>query len=102
VLLRHDRAAEPQTLATGGLDEPARGVVGRVGEHGSRVLTSGLVLAAPAHDLVDAFGTRRRIVVPAGELGTEHDRAGSQGRLPVAEARTRRGADPGTRRRRDR
>ena len=60
VLLRDDRAADAQALAARGVDEPARGVAGRIGEHRARVLPAGLVLAAPAHDLVDAAAARPR------------------------------------------
>src|SRR5690606_3033212 len=68
------------------LDEPARGVAGRVGEHRARVLATGLVLAAPADDLVDAGRAGFGIVGPARERGTDHDVAGPEGRTPVAEA----------------
>ena len=53
VLGRDDRAADPEPLEPGGVDEPAGGVAGRVAEHRAGVGAAGLVLAPPAHDLGD-------------------------------------------------
>ncbi len=56
VLLGHDRAADPQTLETGLVDEPAGRVARRVAEHAAgRRQPERLVRLSPAADVVEAL-----------------------------------------------
>ena len=63
----------------------------RVGEHRSRVLPAGLMLAPPAHDLVDARRDRGRVVGAPGERRGQHHRRGADSaERAVAEPELRR------------
>ena len=72
-------------LQPGGFDQAARGVAVGIREHRPRVLPAGLVLAPPAHDLVDPRRDRGRLVGAAREGRGHHDRRGRDGRAAVAE-----------------
>ena len=88
VLLGHDRAADAHALAAGGVDEAAGGIAGRVREHRARVLPARLVLAPPAHDLVDPSRARardrrvhrRRSRPPRPTRGRQRRACGTRGR----------------------
>ena len=76
---------DPEALQPAVIDQPAGRAAGRVREHRARVLAARLVLAPPAHDLVDAEPASLRC--PSGlERGRDDDRARPQCRMPVAEA----------------
>ena len=71
------------------------GVAGRVGEHRPRVLAAGLVLPAPAHDLVDAAPHSVRVVGrPANGAATTTAR-GAERRAAVAEPELVGASSPG-------
>ena len=76
-------AAPPmrQALAPADLDEPPGRVARRVGEHRARVLAAGLVLPAPADDLVDA----RRRTAPGRRRARRTSRATTTSAVPNAE-----------------
>ena len=95
VLLGDDRAADAQTLQPRRLDEPARAVARRVAEHGAGVLAAGLVLASPAHDLVDPASQA------AGSSGSRRTRPRSRRRSAAGSSggsRARGRPRPGARR----
>ena len=82
------------------MSRPGR-VAGRVGEHRARVLAAGLVLAPPAHDLVDAArrtapGRRRA----RRTSRADDDRRGAERRACGSRGRARRGSSVADRRRR--
>ncbi len=64
VLLRDVRRPEAETLETGRLDQAPGRVAGRIGEDGSGIGASGLMLAPPADDGRD-LGPFRLGVTPA-------------------------------------
>ena len=95
-----DTTAPPtrSALAAGGVDEPAGGVAGRVREHRARVLPAGLVLAPPAHDLVDPAPRSPRARRRARRRSPPRPRrAAGSAEVPVAEAELRRGSASRTR-----
>src|SRR5260370_1132971 len=85
VVLCPPAATDPEPLESGGADRPARGIAGRVAEHGAGVGAPRLMLPPPPHDLLDVRRAGCRRVGRRAELGRGDDVGRGQRAGAVAE-----------------